>query len=261
MKLTDIGANLAHDSFDRDRGEVLARAQESGISQIIVTGSNAQSNEVALSLAKRHPGFLYSTAGLHPHYADEYGKELHESIHAMLSEPEVVAIGECGLDYFRDFSPREAQRIAFEKQLDLAEESDLPIFLHQRDAHEDFVEILKPRLNHIKRGVAHCFTGSEVELEALLDLGLYIGITGWICDERRGVNLQNIVKLIPDDRLMIETDAPYLLPRSLRPKPKTRRNEPAHLREVLTMVAKCRGQTEEHVAKITNQVARKFFSL
>tara|TARA_B100001750_G_C15423441_1_gene554188 strand:+ start:128 stop:919 length:792 start_codon:yes stop_codon:yes gene_type:complete len=261
MQLTDIGANLAHDSFDRDRGEVLARAQESGISRIIITGSNAQSNGIALSLAKTHPEFLYSTAGLHPHYANEYDQQLHESIHTMLIEPEVVAVGECGLDYFRNFSPKAAQRKAFEKQLDLAEESDLPIFLHQRDAHEDFVEILKPRLNHIKRGIAHCFTGTEVELEALLDLGLYIGITGWICDERRGVNLQNIVKLIPDDRLMIETDAPYLLPRSLLPKPKTRRNEPAYLREVLKMVAKCRQQTEEHVAKITSQVARDFFSL
>lgn len=261
MQLTDIGANLAHDSFDRDRGEVLARAKESGISRIIVTGSNAQSNEIALSLAKTHPGFLYSTAGLHPHYANEYDQQLHESINTMLIEPEVVAVGECGLDYFRNFSPKAAQRKAFEKQLDLAEESDLPIFLHQRDAHEDFVEILKPRLNHIKRGIAHCFTGTEVELEALLDLGLYIGITGWICDERRGVTLQDIVKLIPDDRLMIETDAPYLLPRSLLPKPKTRRNEPAYLREVLKMVAKCRQQTEEHVAKITSQVARDFFSL
>ncbi len=143
MQLTDIGANLAHDSFDRDRGEVLARAQESGISRIIITGSNAQSNGIALSLAKTHPEFLYSTAGLHPHYANEYDQQLHESIHTMLIEPEVVAVGECGLDYFRNFSPKAAQRKAFEKQLDLAEESDLPIFLHQRDAHEDFVEILK----------------------------------------------------------------------------------------------------------------------
>ena len=261
MQLTDIGANLAHDSFDRDRGEVLARAKDSCISQIIVTGSNSQSNKTALLLAKSHPGFLYSTAGLHPHYANEYSQQLHESIQNMLIEPEVVAIGECGLDYFRNLSPKAAQRNAFEKQLDLAEESDLPVFLHQRDAHEDFVGILKPRLNNIKRGVAHCFTGTELELEALLALGLYIGITGWICDERRGTDLQDIVRLIPDDRLMIETDAPYLLPRSLLPKPKTRRNEPAHLREVLRMVANCREQTEEHVAKITSQVARKFFSL
>ena len=261
MKLTDIGANLTHNSFDNDRDLVLERANEAGIKRIIVTGSNMNSNYAALALAKSNPGTLWSTAGLHPHHAKEYDNELEESLRDLIREPEVVAIGECGLDYFRNFSSRQDQQDAFEKQLDIAEKSELPVFLHQRDAHNEFIEILKPRLTNISRAVAHCFTGTEVELREYLDLGLYIGITGWICDERRGINLKEIVSLIPDDKLMMETDAPYLLPRSLSPKPKTRRNEPVYLREVLRVIADSRQQTERHVAKITDDVAERFFLL
>jgi len=261
MQLVDIGANLAHDSFDNDRDEVLARAFEAGVSTIVLTGSSEQSNADAAALAKSHPGRLFSTAGVHPHHASDYNMRLHEAIRTLTTEPAVVAVGECGLDYFRNFSPRDAQRNAFEKQLQLAEETGLPVFLHQRDAHEEFVEILEPRLPGLSRAVAHCFTGDEVQLERYLHMGLYIGITGWICDERRGAHLQDIIGMIPDDRLMIETDAPYLLPRSLKPRPSSRRNEPAFLREVLRVVAEARGQTEEAVAAATTATARQFFGL
>jgi TatD DNase family protein len=261
MELIDIGANLAHDSFDDDRDDVIQRATDAGVMRMILTGSSEQSNQDALQLAKSRPGQLYSTAGMHPHHASDYSTDVHESIRRLLDEPEVVAVGECGLDYFRNFSPREAQRDAFEKQLSLAIESNLPVFLHQRDAHEEFLEILKPVLPKISRAVAHCFTGSESELREFLELDLYIGITGWICDERRGEHLKEFVSLIPDDRLMIETDSPYLLPRSLRPKPKTRRNEPAWLTEVLRVLAESRGQSETHVAEVTTQTAIEFFAL
>ena len=180
---------------------------------------------------------------------------------SLLDEEEVVAVGECGLDYFRNFSPRDAQRAAFVRQLTLAVESGLPVFLHQRDAHEEFVELLTPALPNISKAVAHCFTGEEAELRAYLDMDLYIGITGWICDERRGSHLQDVVGLIPENRLMIETDAPYLLPRSLTPKPSSRRNEPAYLREVLRVVADARGQSEEEVAAATTRTAEDFFAL
>ncbi|MDG2376050.1 MAG: TatD family hydrolase [Woeseiaceae bacterium] len=261
MQLIDIGANLAHNSFDDDRDAVLERASDVGVTRLILTGSSEDSNREVLQLAKDRPGQLWSTAGVHPHHATDYTDEVHLSIQAMLNESEVVAVGECGLDYFRNFSPADAQRVAFERQLELAEQFALPVFLHQRDAQKDFVDILRPRLPNLSRAVAHCFTGSETELRELLDLDLYIGITGWICDERRGTHLKDIVALIPDDRLMIETDAPYLLPRSLRPKPKTRRNEPAWLTEVLQVVAEARCQSPEEVAATTSKTAEVFFSL
>ena len=158
-------------------------------------------------------------------------------------------------------SPREQQKIAFERQLDIAALTKLPVFLHQRDAHDDFVKILAPRMPELSRAVAHCFTGDEAQLRQYLELDLYIGITGWICDERRGAHLKEIVTLIPDDRLMIETDAPYLLPRNLNPKPESRRNEPKYLREILRVVADARQQTEEEVAANTTATAQTFFNL
>jgi TatD DNase family protein len=261
VNLTDIGANLAHDSFDEDRDAVLDRATAAGVTTIVLTGSSDESNVRAAALAKTRPGQLYATAGVHPHHASEYTDESHNTIRALLQEDAVVAVGECGLDYFRDFSPRDAQCDAFEQQLAIAGETGYPVFLHQRDAHAAFVEILEPRLGGISRAVAHCFTGERPELEKYLEMDLYIGITGWICDERRGAHLKDIVDLIPDNRLMIETDAPYLLPRSLDPKPKSRRNEPAFLTEVLRVIAESRGQSAEHVAAATTATARSFFSL
>ena len=134
--------------------------------------------------------------------------------------PTFVAVGECGLDFFRDYSPRDAQRRAFAAQLELAAEVGKPVFLHQRDAHEEFVAMLAPARASLAGGVAHCFTGGPAELDAYLELDLYIGVTGWVCDERRGAALRAAVPRIPLDRLLVETDAPYLLPRDLEPKPR-----------------------------------------
>lgn len=259
--LIDIGANLAHDSFDDDREDVLQRAADAGVAQMIVTGSSVQSNRDAVSLAAEHPGVLYATAGMHPHHASEYDSNCAGQIRQLAENGKVVAIGECGLDYFRNFSPRDAQLKAFRSQLDIAVDTGLPVFLHNRDAHDDFVEVLEPTLPKLSRAVAHCFTGEHESLREYLAMGLYIGVTGWICDERRGAHLKDIVSVVPDDRLMIETDAPYLLPRTIQPKPKTRRNEPMHLVEVLRAVAEARGQSEEHVAAITTQNAQHFFGL
>ncbi len=259
--LIDIGANLAHDSFDEDRDAVLQRAAEAGVTRMIVTGSSAQSNSDAVSLAAAHPGVLYATAGIHPHHASEYDSNCIDQIRQLAEDGKVVAVGECGLDYFRNFSPRDAQLAAFQSQLDIAAATGLPVFLHNRDAHDDFVEVLEPMLPKLSRAVAHCFTGEHESLREYVAMGLYIGVTGWICDERRGNHLQEIVTAVPDDRLMIETDAPYLLPRTIQPKPKTRRNEPMHLVEVLRTVAAARGQSEEYVAEITTQNALRFFDL
>lgn len=261
MDLVDIGANLTHDSFDADRDEVIARAAECGVTRLVVTGSTVAASEQAAELAEARPGVLFATAGVHPHHASDWDDAAAAALRALCRRPPVVAVGECGLDYFRNFSPREAQRAVFQAQLELAVECELPVFLHQRDAHDDFLEILEPMIGRLNGGVAHCFTGDARSLREYLDLGLYIGITGWICDERRGLTLRQAAAEIPLDRLLIETDAPYLLPRTLEPKPRTRRNEPKYLREVLRVVASCVSQPEDAVAEAATRNSEKLFRL
>ncbi len=259
MELIDIGANLAHDSFDADRDTILQRAAAAGVAQIVVTGSSEESTRQAIELARARTGVLFATAGVHPHHAADLTVDTLPALQALARESEVVAVGECGLDYFRDFSPRDLQRRAFGWQLELAAATGKPVFLHQRDAHDDFIAIL--REHRVSRGVAHCFTAGEKERDAYLELGLHIGITGWINDERRGQHLRDVVKRIPADRLMLETDAPYLLPRDIKPAPKTRRNEPSYLPYVVRAVAAARGETAESIAAATTVTARHFFGL
>jgi TatD DNase family protein len=261
MRLIDIGANLAHKSFRDDLDAVLARAADAGVDRIVVTGSDPESNKAALAMAAERPGRLFATAGCHPHRAADVDDALYEQMRALAARPEVVALGEMGLDFFRDFSPRPVQERVFERQLETAAEAGLPVFLHQRDAHERFLLILKTYRDALPGAVAHCFTAGREELYAYLDLDCHIGITGWICDQRRGRHLLEIVGDIPADRLMLETDAPYLMPRTIRPKPETRRNEPANLPYVLETVAAARGETPEAVAEATTATARAFFGL
>ena len=259
MELIDVGANLAHDSFDADREAVMHRAAAAGVVQMIVTGSSEDATRKAIDLSRAHPGVLFATAGVHPHHAADLTTETLPSLRDLARAPEVRAVGECGLDYFRDFSPRDLQRRAFAWQLDLAKELGKPVFLHQRDAHDDFHAIL--REHGVTRGVAHCFTAGEAERDVYLAMGLHIGITGWINDERRGHHLREVVKGIPADRLMIETDAPYLLPRDIKPAPKSRRNEPAFLPYVVRAIAQARGEAAEVVASASTATARRFFAL
>ena len=180
---------------------------------------------------------------------------------ALAAHPRVVAIGECGLDFNRNYSPHPDQEQWFEAQLDLACELGKPLFLHSRDAHPRFAEVLRSRRDRLPPAVAHCFTGEEDELRAYLDLGLYIGITGWICDERRGRHLLALVRQIPGDRLLIETDSPYLTPRDLRPQPRARRNEPAFLPHILRTIARALGRPAEEVGEETARNARQLFAL
>jgi TatD DNase family protein len=260
-ELVDIGVNLAHDSFDHDRPAVLDRAQAAGVAQMVVTGSTVASSRAALALARSHPGKLYATAGVHPHHAAEFGPATAGELLELSTHPQVVAIGECGLDYYRNYSLPDAQRQAFERQLRLAAATGKPVFLHQRDAHADFLAIVREHAGELLGGVAHCFTGSRAEMEQYLDLGLYVGITGWICDERRGQALRETVATLPLDRVMLETDAPYLLPRNLPRQPASRRNEPAHLPAVLAMTAQCMGIEPAVLAKATTENAHLFFGL
>lgn len=259
--LIDIGANLAHDSFDTDRAAVLERAWTAGLAAIIVTGSDAVSNDRAAELARALPGRLFATAGLHPHHATDWNEALAAQIATLSARDNVVAIGECGLDYFRDLSPRVAQRRAFVAQLGLAIQADKPVFLHQRDAHEDFHAILRDYRKALRGCVVHCFTDTATALDDYLALDCHIGITGWICDERRGLHLRALVKHLPADRLLIETDAPYLLPRSIRPLPASRRNEPAFLPWVVRAIAAARGMDAVALAAQTTANARRLFRL
>jgi TatD DNase family protein len=261
LELIDIGANLAHDSFDHDRAAVLERARAAGVRRSIVTGTSVTASVQALALTDAYPHTLFATAGVHPHHALEYDAHAGAALRELLASPAAVAVGECGLDYFRDFAPRPAQRDAFEAQLEIAADVRKPVFLHQRDAHEEFVALLAPIRGRLVGGVAHCFTGGNAELVAYLDLGLYIGVTGWVCDERRGGALREAVPRIPLDRLLLETDAPYLLPRDLEPKPAQRRNEPAFLPHVLARVAALQGRSAADVARASTANAERLFGL
>jgi TatD DNase family protein len=262
MELIDIGANLAHRAFAHDLDGTLARARQSGVNCIVVTGGNIASSRATAALAGRYPGFLFSTAGVHPHDAGKCSNaEVEALVRSLCSQNQVVAIGECGLDFNRDFSPRPQQESRFEKQLHLACELGKPLFLHERDAHRRFVEILACYKDHVGAAVVHCFTGTAEQLQAYLDLGLYIGITGWICDDRRGQELLNLVRNIPLDRLMIETDAPFLVPRNMPSWRRQKTNEPAFLTYVLEMISKSYGISSEEMAAKTTSNARKFFKI
>jgi TatD DNase family protein len=257
MHFTDIGANLTHSAFREDLDAVLSRARTAGVQTLVVTGTSVEESRHAAELAGAHG--LYATAGVHPHHARDCDAQTIPALRAIAAHPQVVAMGECGLDFNRNYSPHPDQEKWFVAQLELAAELGKPLFLHSRDAHPRFAEIL--RHHRVKRAVAHCFTGGAAELRAYLELGLYVGITGWICDERRGRHLVELVKEIPADRLLLETDAPYLTPRDLHPQPKARRNEPAFLPHIARAVARARGETVEALAAATTRNAREFFGL
>jgi TatD DNase family protein len=253
----DVGANLTHAAFRADLDKVVARARDAGVSPIVVTGTTVQESHAALETATRFG--LYATAGVHPHHAKECNAGTLPALRELAQDARIVAIGECGLDFNRNYSPHPDQEKWFVAQLELGIELGKPLFLHSRDAHPRFAEILKAL--GVKKAVAHCFTGGKEELHACLDLGLYIGITGWICDERRGRHLLELVREIPRDRLLLETDSPYLTPRDLRPQPRARRNEPAFLPHIAQTVARAVGRPVAEVAAETSRNARTLFAI
>jgi len=261
MKWIDIGCNLGHESFDRDGSEVVERAVDAGVVQMILTGASLAGSERALALARQNPARLRATAGVHPHLAAEVDDNAIEHLRHLHADGLIAAVGECGLDYFRDIAPRTVQQRAFERQLALAEACGKPVFLHQRDAHADFRALLADFRDRLGPVVVHCFTDTRRAMFDYLDLDCHIGITGWICDERRGRPLKEIVTEIPADRLMLETDAPYLKPRNLRPKVRTHRNEPCWLPWIGGTVAALRNVSPVVLAEQTSTNAGKFFDL
>ena len=261
VELIDIGANLSHDSFRHDLPQVLERARAAGVAQMVVTGASESESRAAHDVASQYPGVLFATAGVHPHLAREWTDDTAAVIRELAQSPIVVAVGEAGLDFNRDFSPRPIQESVFAAQLAIAAELAMPVFMHERDAHDRFVAILGEYQAQLGPAVIHCFTGEAAELERYLEMDLHVGITGWICDERRGMHLRELVSRIPLERLMLETDSPYLLPRDLDPRPKSRRNEPMHLAHIAQTVAACRQMDPAELAQATTRTARAFFGL
>ncbi|MBR0472472.1 MAG: TatD family hydrolase [Methanosphaera sp.] len=260
MELIDIGLNLMHKSYDKDRLDVLREARKVGVTKSIITGSSIRSSISAVEYARGN-SCVYATCGVHPHDAKTCDENTIDTLRKLAEEDCVVAIGECGLDYNRNFSPQPVQRKWFEKQIELAEELDMPLFLHDRESYDDFAKIMRKHSKVASRSVVHCFTGTKYEAEDYLDLGCYIGVTGWICDERRNDELLKAIKVIPPERLMIETDGPFLLPRDLSPKPKKNRNDPKYLPHILKRIAKEMNMDYDELGDIVTSNTRKFFKI
>ncbi|WP_097290345.1 3'-5' ssDNA/RNA exonuclease TatD [Escherichia coli] len=252
----DIGVNLTSSQFAKDRDDVVACAFDAGVNGLLITGTNLRESQQA-----RQYSSCWSTAGVHPHDSSQWQAATEEAIIELAAQPEVVAIGECGLDFNRNFSTPEEQERAFVAQLRIAADLNMPVFMHCRDAHERFMTLLEPWLDKLPGAVLHCFTGTREEMQACVAHGIYIGITGWVCDERRGLELRELLPLIPAEKLLIETDAPYLLPRDLTPKPSSRRNEPAHLPHILQRIAHWRGEDAAWLAATTDANVKTLFGI
>ena len=250
----DIGANLTSSHFSDDLDSVLDESFEAGVKKICITSSNLQDVRNAKKITERNRNLYYSV-GFHPHNAKDFKIEFLKEMSIYLDDPRAICLGEMGLDFNRNFSSREEQILCFESQLSLANSINKPLFLHQRDAHEEFLSILDNyKLN--QKLIVHCFTGNLSELEDYLKRDFYIGITGWVCDLKRGLDLRECINHIPQDKLLIETDSPYLSPRK-----KIRRNEPKFLIDVAEEVARLRQQTKESIVKSSYENSLNFFNL
>jgi len=261
MSLIDIGVNLTNQRLYNQLAEIIKQAKSVGVIHQIITGTSIKTSQQALQIAQTDANYFSSTAGCHPHDAKDFQPSDIQTLLELSKEPRVVAVGECGLDFNRNYSPQDSQQKVFEYQIEIAGKVDLPLFMHQRDAHQRFIEILTSHKDQYKSGVIHCFTGDKEQLRDCLDLGLYIGITGWICDERRGMELQDAIKYLPIERMMIETDAPYLLPRNMRPKQKSSTNVPANLPWIIKVISNTLNIETDVIETQTTQNARNFFGL
>lgn len=266
MQLCDIGVNLTNNRFTDDWRETVDRSINVGVNKLIITGTDLQESQDALDMSVALPNHCYATVGIHPHYAkdavDDQGSPTFVSqLKKMAEHTKAVAIGECGLDFNRNFSPPEAQRIVFETQLQVACELGLPVFLHERDAFDEQISLLKKYRSKLAGGVVHCFTGNIEQISAYLKLDLHIGITGWLCDAKRGKELRDAVLHLPLNRLLLETDAPYLMPKTL--KANSKRNEPENLPHILEHLASILPEKYglEEIARASYQNSLLLFGL
>ena len=258
-EIADIACNFTSDRFDNDLDEVIDRAIANHITKFGLICSRLRDIDKLLEIYNRYSKNMFFTIGVHPHHANEINAEYLEKLKEVINKNNPHAIGETGLDFFRNLSTYEEQMYAFEEQIKIAIDTNKPLFLHQRDSHEDFIKILRKYSSDISKAVVHCFTGTQSQLDDYLELDCFIGVTGWICDEKRNVELRKTIKNIPLSKLMIETDCPYLIPKNLLDKPKNNRNEPSYLNHIVTEISILLDTDEEDIRNESFKNTLSFF--
>ena len=256
MLLADSCFNITHESFKKDLSNVISEAYQNDIEYFFAPSCNLRDTNTIISLSKEYKN-MYVGVGIHPHYASEFKTDILIELEKFISEPKVVAIGEIGLDYYRNFQTPKIQRKCFSEFLSFAVDHQLPCFMHNRNSTDDFLSLLKEQINNLPKSVVHCFTGNKKELKHLLDQDLFIGITGWICDPKRGAETRDLLKYIPLEKLLLETDSPYLIPKSI----KGSRNEPKNLKVILKAISEAIGVEPQKVAKQTTKNFKDLFRL
>ena len=258
--LFDIACNFSSERFDKDLNEVIQRAKNNKVSKFLVVSASLNDTEKVNGIYKDNKDSCFFTIGVHPHNAKEFTSSSSVKMKNLIDTYKPNSVGETGLDFFRNISSYEEQIFAFEEQIKIAIDKELPLFLHQREAHDDFIKILSKYRNNIPKSVVHCFTGTQKELDDYLDIGCHIGLTGWICDANRNIDLRKSLINIPLDKLMIETDCPYLIPKNLQEKPKNNRNEPAFLPHIAKEISSLVNVDIDQLVKKTYENSIKFFS-
>ena len=256
----DIACNFTHDSFKHNLDEVLNNAEQAGVDKFVLLCASLADIDPIKVIQNNTPEKFFISAGIHPHHATEILEINYDALLKKLKSINPNAIGETGLDYFRNISPPDIQKKSFGMHIEIAKELSLPLYLHQRDAHSDFIRIIKENISNFPRFVVHCFTGTQAELDEYLELGAYIGLTGWICDAKRNIDLRKSIKNIPIEKMMIETDSPYLIPKNLIVKPKKNINEPKYLPHIANEICELTGYELEELKLATSNNAIKFFS-
>jgi len=255
VTLIDTHAHLVSEAFAHDREEVLEKARQAGVAGIVCVGDTLASSKASLDFAQAHEG-VWATAGVHPHHALEAGDNLEAELLELLAHPLVVAVGEVGLDYHYDFAPREVQHEVLRRQIRVARAVGKPLVIHNREADEDMIRILREEKAEEVGGVFHCFWGDEALARTVLDMGFYLGVGGPVTF-KKSETLRATLKEVPLERLVVETDAPYLAPVPHRGK----RNEPAYVVESAKQLAAVRGLELEELADVTSKNARRLFRL
>jgi len=256
----DIACNFTHDSFKDNLDEVLNNAEHAGVDKFVLLCASLDDIDPIKVIQNNTPEKFFISAGIHPHHATEILEINYDALFNKLKSINPNAIGETGLDYFRNISPPDIQKKSFGMHIEIAKELNLPLYLHQREAHSDFIRIIKVNISNFPKFVVHCFTGTQAELDEYLELGAYIGLTGWICDAKRNIDLRKSIKNIPIEKMMIETDSPYLIPKNLMLKPKKNINEPKYLPHIANEICELTGYELEELKSATSNNAIKFFS-
>ena len=256
----DIACNFTHESFKRNLEEVINNAEHAGVEKFVLLCASLTDLDLIKQIQKNAPNKFFISAGIHPHHATETVEVNYDQLLRQLQSITPHAIGETGLDYFRNISPPDIQKESFRMHIEIAKELNLPLYLHQRDAHNDFIRIIRENRKNFPKFVVHCFTGTQKELDEYLDLGAYIGLTGWICDAKRNIDLRQSIKNIPIEKMMIETDSPYLIPKNLLNKPKKNINEPKYLPHIANEICELTGYELEEIKLATSKNAINFFS-